>query len=106
MTDRAQSVWTVVRKPKAIDDLFEIWRYLAEQGDDLADRWIDRIDEGVARLGDYPKAGRGRSALAEDLRVWPVPPYLILDRLDYTSQTIDILRIVDGRRDVGKLLTE
>lgn len=105
MTDSERAAWTVVRKPKAIDDLSEIWLHLAEHGDDLADRWIDRIDECVARLAEYPNAGAGRSFLADDLRVWPVPPYLVLYRLDQSARTVDILRIVDGRRDVGKLLT-
>ncbi|WP_292629359.1 MULTISPECIES: type II toxin-antitoxin system RelE/ParE family toxin [unclassified Novosphingobium] len=105
MTGSEPDVWTIIRKPKAIDDLAAIWLYLAEHGDDLADRWIDRIDEGVGRLAEYPKAGAGRAILADDLRVWPVPPYLILYRLDESARIVDILRIVDGRRDVGKLLT-
>lgn len=105
MTDSKPQVWTVVRKPKAADDLFELWNYLAEHDESLADRWIDRIDEGIARLSEYPKAGTGRSLLADDLRVWPVPPYLILYRLNEDAQIVDILRIVDGRRDIGKLLT-
>lgn len=104
MTDNARAIWTIARRPKAIDDLSEIWLYLADQDEDVADRWIDRIDEGVARLAEYPKAGTGRGILAENLRVWPVPPYLILYRLDEAAQIVDILRIVDGRRDVGKLL--
>lgn len=105
MKDSERAVLTVARRPKAPDDLFVIWRYLAEYGDDLADQWIDRIDEGIARLAEFPKAGAGRKALAQDVRVWPVPPYLILYRLDDAAQIVEILRIVDGRRDVGKLLT-
>ncbi|MDT0506705.1 type II toxin-antitoxin system RelE/ParE family toxin [Novosphingobium sp. MMS21-SN21R] len=105
MTNSGQLVWTIIRKPKAIDDLFQIWLYLADEGEDFADRWIDRIDEGVSRLAEYPKAGSGRTLLADDLRVWPVPPYLVIYRLDEASQIVDVLRVVDGRSDVGKLLT-
>lgn len=104
MTDNTRSGWRILRKPKAVEDLFEIWLYLAEQDDGLADRWIDRIDEGVARLAEYPKAGAKRRHLADDLRIWPVLPYLIIYRLDEMAQVVDVLRIVDGRRDIGKLL--
>lgn len=104
MTDSGQPGWRILRKPKAVEDLFEIWCYLAEQGEDLADRWVDRIDEGVNRLAEYPKAGASRRNLADDLRIWPVMPYLIVYRLDETAQVVDVLRIVDGRRDIGKLL--
>lgn len=104
MTDSRPSGWRILRKPKAVEDLFEIWLYLAENGEDLTDRWIDRIDEGVARLAEYPKAGSRRRHLADDLRIWPVLPYLIIYRLDETAQVVDVLRIVDGRREIGKLL--
>lgn len=98
--------WKVARKPAAIDDLFRIWQYLAAHDDAMADVWIDRIDEGVGRLAQFPEAGGGRTHLARDIRVWPVPPYLILYRLDEASRIVDILRIVDGRRDIGKLLAQ
>lgn len=104
MTDRGSSVWTVSRRPQAVDDLYEVWEYLAGHDEILADRWIDRIDESIARLAEYPMAGSGRPQLPEELRVWPVPPYLILYRLDQAAHNVDVLRIVDGRRDIGKLL--
>lgn len=104
MTDSRLPGWQIQRKPKAIEDLYEIWLYLAEHGEELADRWVDRIDEGVNRLAEYPKAGASRRNLADDLRIWPVMPYLIVYRLDETAQAVDVLRIVDGRRDIGKLL--
>ncbi|MBB3860134.1 toxin ParE1/3/4 [Novosphingobium hassiacum] len=96
--------WKIVRKPAAIEDLFHVWQYLAAHDSAIADQWIDRIDESVGRLAQFPEAGGGRAHLAQDLRVWPVPPYVILYRLNETDRIVDILRIVDGRRDIGKLL--
>jgi toxin ParE1/3/4 len=104
MTDKGQADWSILRKPKAVEDLLEIWLFLAEHDENLADRWIDRLDEGVARLAEFPRSGARRGNLADDLRVWPILPYLIIYRLDDAAQVVDILRIVDGRRDIGKLL--
>jgi len=97
--------WTIVRKPRALDDLFEVWRYLAEHDGENADRWVDRISESIDRLAEFPGAGSRRDLLPPDIRVWPVPPYLILYRLNEDESYVDILRVIDGRRDVGRLLT-
>lgn len=96
--------WTIVRKPRAFDDLFEIWRYLAEHDGENADRWLDRIGESINRLAEFPSAGSIRDLLPPDIRVWPIPPYLVLYRLNEVERLVDILRVVDGRRDLGRLI--
>jgi plasmid stabilization system protein ParE len=62
--------------PQAIEDLFEIWSYIA--GDDLeaASRVEDAIRAGCAFLTDTPLAGRIREDLTSlPLRFWLVQPY-------------------------------
>jgi len=61
---------------QAIEDLFEIWSYIA--GDDLeaASRVEEAIHAGCAFLADTPLAGRIREDLTSlPLRFWLVQPY-------------------------------
>ncbi len=62
--------------PQAVDDLFEIWSYIA--GDDLeaANRVEEAIHVACGFLADTPLAGRIREDLtALPLRFWLVQPY-------------------------------
>src|SRR5882672_12961219 len=63
---------------QAIEDLFEIWSYIA--GDDLeaASRVEEAIHAGCAFLADTPLAGRIREDLTSlPLRFWLVQPELL-----------------------------
>ncbi len=68
--------------PQALDDLFEIWSYIAEDNVDAANGVEEAIYSACALLAEAPLAGRVREDLtALPLRFWLVQPYRLLDRL-------------------------
>lgn len=90
------------RLPQADADLDEIWDRIAQANLDAADRLVQRIAEATARLARYPRSGRARPEIGLDARSVGVGNYLILHRL--TADTVDIVRIIHGARELEGLL--
>jgi plasmid stabilization system protein ParE len=93
--------------PQAIEDLFEIWSYIA--GDDLeaASRVEDAIRAGCAFLTDTPLAGRIREDLTSlPLRFWLVQPYRNF-WIVYRPETkpLQVIRIIHAARNIPQILS-
>ena len=93
--------------PQAVEDLFEIWSYIA--GDDLeaASRVDEAIHAGCAFLTDTPLAGRIREDLTSlPLRFWLVQPYRnywIVYRPE--TQPLQVIRIIHTARNIPQILS-
>ncbi len=62
--------------PQAVDDLFEIWSYIATDNLDAANRVEEAVHSACAFLAESPLAGRVREDLtALPLRFWLVQPF-------------------------------
>lgn len=95
--------WRVLRSRAAKADLFELWSYIAAHDENAADRWIERIDAAIARLCAFPGLGSSRAELPEGILAFSLNPYLILYVQDAEQQQVEIIRIIDARRDFGSL---
>jgi toxin ParE1/3/4 len=86
-------------------DLAEIVTYLRQQaGDAVARNYAAEFDAIYDRLADFPGSGPRRTTLGPDTRIAIVPPYVMI--YDYADDTVTILRVVHGKRDItAKLLT-
>ncbi len=51
----------VIVSPRARVDLLEIWDYIAADDLQAADGMIDRIEQGIELLGEFPGAGHERA---------------------------------------------
>jgi toxin ParE1/3/4 len=91
----------ILRTPAAERDLIDIWTYIATDSPDAADRLLDAIADRIAQLLAHPRLGRLRPDIAADARFLPVGNYVVLYRLD--GETIQIVRVVHGARDVTSL---
>ncbi|PYT56309.1 MAG: type II toxin-antitoxin system RelE/ParE family toxin [Acidobacteria bacterium] len=92
--------------PQAIDDLFEIWSYIASDDLDAANRVEEAIHVASAFLANTPLAGRIREDLtALPLRFWLVQPYRNY-WIVYNPETkpLQVIRIIHGARDLPPLL--
>ncbi|MCK0509559.1 type II toxin-antitoxin system RelE/ParE family toxin [Aromatoleum buckelii] len=59
----------IVKRPLARQDLIGIWRYTYEEwGEQHADRYLDELEAGIARLQDYPGLGRVRDEVRQGYR--------------------------------------
>ncbi|MDH7479025.1 MAG: type II toxin-antitoxin system RelE/ParE family toxin [Syntrophomonadaceae bacterium] len=88
--------------PAAVDDLDEIFSYISSDNIAAAETMLEKINEGIARLAEFPHLG---SMLADEeytiiqrgYRFMVVHPYLVFYRI--TGHTVIIHRILHGRRD-------
>ncbi len=92
--------------PQAVDDLFEIWSYLARDSARAANRVEAAIHNACAFLAEGPLRGKTREEITPlPLRFWTVqafPHYIIV--YDPQSDPVQIIRILHGSRDVLAIL--
>ncbi len=51
---------SVLIRPLAEADIYEIWDYIADDSITAADRWVDELDEKFKLWATQPKMGRPR----------------------------------------------
>ena len=94
--------------PQAVDDLFEIWSYIARDSAQAADRVEAAIHNARAFLAGGPLRGKTREEITRlPLRFWTVqafPNYIIV--YNHQSDPLQIIRILHGSRDVLAILGE
>ena len=95
-----------VLAPEAASDLVRIWRYLSgEASVATADRVEAEILRKIAFLSENPGAGHFRKDLTEQpVKFFPVYSWLIVYRPE--AQPLQVISILHGSRDVGRILPE
>lgn len=85
----------------AEDDIFEIWRYIAEDNLSAADKVEAEILDACQRIADRPDLGHFRRDLTDkDVRFFAVRrTYLVV--YDPNRELIEVLRVLHGARDVA-----
>lgn len=87
----------------AEDDLNEILDYLNEKAGALvAEEYGRKFLTSIERLAEFPGIGAKREALGPNARIGVVPPYILI--YDYASaeDTLTLLRILHGKRDITR----
>jgi plasmid stabilization system protein ParE len=85
--------------PEALQDLQELWDYIATENLDVADRVIDTLFVAFERLAAMPGLGHKREDLTDrPLRFWAVDAYLVIYRAERTP--IEIVAVTRGGRDI------
>jgi len=95
----------LVVAPEADADASEILGYLhREAGARVAENYNLRFQDTLERLVEMPQSGAPRPALGRNTRVAIVQPYLLI--YDYTrdDDTVTLLRILHGRRNITRAL--
>jgi toxin ParE1/3/4 len=95
----------VIWSPEAQTDLAEIWSYYREAASpQLADSRVRAIGEACLLLEEHPLAGRAREEIRPGLRSVLVSPHVVFYRV--TNEIAQIVRILDGRRDIEEIFAE
>jgi antitoxin ParD1/3/4 len=90
---------------EAQDDLFDIWRRIAEDSTDLADRIEREFYDLFASLGRMPGQGHTRKDLTQRaVLFFPLYSFLVVYRPDV--KPIRILGVLRGQRNVKRILKD
>jgi plasmid stabilization system protein ParE len=87
---QAETVWL----DQALD-------YISADSPKAAARYVRELQESCGQLRDFPLSGR---AYANGYRCLVFRNHLVLYRFDAESQTVSLVRVVDARRDIDRLL--
>jgi len=95
----------VVWSPQSREDLLDIYVTIGLENPKAAERYYDRIEARAAMLAEQPRMGIRRSDIRVAVRMLVEAPYLILYEVTPDTDagpvdTIEIVRVVDGRRDL------
>jgi len=82
---------------RARRDLLEIWRYIADDNERAANRFIDLLVQRFQLLGKNPYAGRNRDELRHGYRSFPVGQYVVFYRV--ADPGVQIMHVLHGKRD-------
>ncbi len=94
----------VLLTPDAEESRIEIWRYVAQDSPDAADRLLERIDEKCRLYATQPRMGSPRSDLGQNVRCFPVGKYVVIYRP--IADGIVVLLVVHGARDIPAVFRE
>ena len=90
----------IIRTDRADEDLIDIWTGIAVDDPRAADRVLDAIERRWRSLARHPFSGPARDDIAVGIRHLVAGRYLTLYRI--TDDGVEILRILDGRRKIGR----
>ena len=92
----------VIFAPLAVEDLDEIWDYIAQDNVEAANRVIDGISEVCQTLATQPEMGLRRPEFASgSLRSFVVSNFIVFYRP--VDDGIEVARVVHGSRDINRL---
>jgi toxin ParE1/3/4 len=86
---------------RAKQDLLDIWLWIARDNAALADAVLDRIERRAAKLSQHREIGMARPEIGEGARGLVIERWLVLYHL--VDNGVQIVRIVDGARDLDRL---
>jgi toxin ParE1/3/4 len=96
--------WT----PRAEEDLIDIYAYIAVDSPSAADRVLAKLQSSLKMLACNPRIFALRPDIRPSTRVLIEGPYLVLfethpDTDQGPIRSVEIVRVVDGRRNLKKL---
>jgi plasmid stabilization system protein ParE len=92
--------------PRALDDLDDIWNFIAEDSLDAANRVESAIFEACDSLARHPLLGSRRSDITPlPVRFWPVtrfPNFIVVYRPEI--KPLQIVAVLHGMRNIKAVL--
>jgi toxin ParE1/3/4 len=93
----------------ALRDLDTIHAYIAAENPARAQAFIEHVRDRCRLLRSFPLMGRARPEFAHvdpAMRSIPVKPVTVFYRNVDEHRLVEILRVIDGRRDLGTIFPE
>jgi toxin ParE1/3/4 len=93
----------VVISRRAALDLRLIWHHISEDNERAADSLLAAIEKKIERLGKFPKFGVRRDDIRRNAHMLTHGVYLILYEFSPSRDVVEIVAVVHGMRDLGRL---
>lgn len=93
----------IVLSRRAREDFKRIWHYIALDSEAAADRLLLAIDAKIERLRRSPGIGTPRDDIRPGARMLVHGAYLVFYEFDSKTDTVEIVAVVEGMRDLGRL---
>lgn len=93
----------IVVSERAREDFKRIWRYVALDDEDAADRLLLALDAKIERLRTYPEIGAARDEIRPGAKALVHGSYLVLYQYREAADIVEIMAIVEGMRDLGRI---
>ena len=92
-----------VLSPDALQDLQDVWDFIALDNANAADQLEDEFFNAFEKLARRPRMGHTRSDVTErEVRFWPTGSYLMVYREGPAA--LQILAILHGSRDIPEVI--
>ncbi|MCH7726976.1 MAG: type II toxin-antitoxin system RelE/ParE family toxin [Planctomycetes bacterium] len=93
----------IIRSSRSKADVLKSAQYIAEKSGsvELAERWMETVDEKLEFLVSHPMAGESRPDLGSGTRASAVGNYIIFYRR--IDDGIEVSRILHGARDTPRI---
>lgn len=88
-------------RPRAREDIEDIWRFVARDSVERADRLVDDLTARFALIAADPEMGAERADLADGLRHFPCGRYIIFYTPEDEGPVVE--RVLHGARDLPRL---
>ena len=98
----------LIWSPRARADILDIYVQIGREQPQAAERFYDRFQRKASLLIDQPRLGMRHPEIVPLARMLVEAPFVILhetipDADDGRVHTVEIVRVVDGRRDLRGL---
>lgn len=96
--------------PQALADVRDIYVQIGLEQPQAAERFFDSFERKAKLLTDQPRLGARRPEIRPSVRMLVLAPFVMLyetvpDTDEGLVETVQIVRVVDGRRDLPSLLS-
>lgn len=88
----------------ATEDLKEIANYFATNNIEAGEQFFNKFDRRCEQLINFPNIGKSYAEIRPNLRGLPLDGYIIFYRV--FNSGIEILRVVNARRDLPSIFEE
>jgi toxin ParE1/3/4 len=97
--------------PRAEEDLLDIYVAIGRHNPAAAEKTYASIEAHIRHLADHPRLGPRRPDIHPSMRILVDRPYVVLyetvpDVDDSPIDRVVIVRVLDGRRNLPRLLRE
>ncbi|MBW9087519.1 type II toxin-antitoxin system RelE/ParE family toxin [Rhizobium wenxiniae] len=90
---------TLLRRPQFVEDLREVWRFIARDDETQADKFVFELEKRYRMLAENPALGTARFPKYPAMRIFPYRSYLIIYTPLQDQAGIELIRLLHSARD-------